>query len=58
MKEFFERLAKHQAPAAALRDAQIEIIRQRRSEHGAAHPLYWAAFEMSLRQLEAEQSAD
>jgi CHAT domain-containing protein/tetratricopeptide (TPR) repeat protein len=57
MQAFFQRLAKHESPAAALRAAQLAIIRQRRKEHGAAHPLYWAAFEMSLRQLETPPHA-
>jgi CHAT domain-containing protein len=58
MKAFFERLAKHQSHGTALREAQLDVISQRRKDHGAAHPLYWAAFEMSLRQLEATQPAD
>jgi CHAT domain-containing protein/Flp pilus assembly protein TadD len=40
----FERLAAGKRRGAALAETQRQLIHQRRSRHGAAHPYYWAAF--------------
>ncbi|MEQ8845616.1 MAG: CHAT domain-containing protein [Phycisphaerales bacterium] len=44
MDEFYTGLAAGKTKLESLRGAQREIIRQRREEHGAAHPFYWASF--------------
>ena len=44
MTEFYSRLAERATKLAALRGAQLEIIRQRREQHDAAHPFFWASF--------------
>ncbi len=44
MRRFYENLATNGNKLAALHDAQLGMIRQRRKEHEAAHPFYWASF--------------
>jgi CHAT domain-containing protein len=47
MTRFFGRLLGDHDPAEALRQAQLEVIRDRRARHRAAHPFYWAAFTLT-----------
>ena len=49
VKGFFVRRAMSEDDATALRNAQVEVIQNRRSEHGEAHPVYWAAFILTQR---------
>jgi CHAT domain-containing protein len=44
MSAFFQGLARRRVPASALREAQLALIADRRAQHKAAHPYYWAAF--------------
>jgi len=44
MQSFYGGLKAGKGKLAALHDAQLEVIRQRREKHGAAHPFYWASF--------------
>jgi CHAT domain-containing protein len=47
MGKFFDHIAAGRGRAAALRLAQLEMIRGRRQREGAAHPFYWAAFTLT-----------
>ena len=49
MSGFFSNLAAKMPRPEALRQAQLEIIAERRREKGAAHPFYWAAFGITGR---------
>src|SRR5438105_4718013 len=44
MKMFYQGLKAGRGKLAALHNAQLEIIRQRRARGGAAHPFFWAGF--------------
>lgn len=46
MAAFYENLATNRSASRALRDAQVEFIRQRRENRSiaAAHPYFWAAY--------------
>jgi CHAT domain-containing protein/Tfp pilus assembly protein PilF len=49
MQLFFTELRKNNGTdkAAALREAQLTVIREHREKKGAAHPYYWAAFTLT-----------
>jgi CHAT domain-containing protein len=47
MTAFFTHLAGKKGKAEALRQAQLDIIKQRRAQGKAAHPYYWAAFTLT-----------
>jgi tetratricopeptide (TPR) repeat protein len=47
MTLFFQSLAKGEGRAAALREAQLKLIEQRREDSAAAHPFFWAAFTLT-----------
>lgn len=49
MQVFFTELKKNNGTdkAAALREAQLTVIREHREKKGAAHPYYWAAFTLT-----------
>lgn len=44
MSSMYKRLAAGSNVQAALREAQLEMIAERRKEHGGAHPFFWASF--------------
>jgi hypothetical protein len=44
MSAFFQGLAHRRGPASALREAQLALIADRRAQHKASHPYYWASF--------------
>ena len=41
---FFGRLKEGRGKLESLRETQLEIIRQRQEDHGAAHPFFWGSF--------------
>jgi CHAT domain-containing protein len=47
MALFFERLGKGMSKAEALRAAKRQVIAERRDDHAAAHPYFWAAFTLT-----------
>ncbi len=47
MASYFNRLARREGRAEALRQAQLQRIQQRRDKFGAAHPYFWAAFSLT-----------
>jgi CHAT domain-containing protein len=56
MESFFSFLASGREPAAALREAQLAMIAQRRTRNDAAHPFYWAAFTITGKPAKQNQS--
>jgi CHAT domain-containing protein/Tfp pilus assembly protein PilF len=44
MRQFYRELVAGNDTLEAFHRAQLEIIHQRRAEHGAAHPFFWASF--------------
>jgi CHAT domain-containing protein len=44
MQRFYTALKAGQGKLAALHQAQLDILEQRRKQHGAAHPFFWASF--------------
>lgn len=49
IRDMFTALRDSPSPAAALRKAQLQQLAQRRANHGAAQPYYWAAFTLTER---------
>jgi CHAT domain-containing protein len=47
MSDVFANVATGKTKAAALRDAQLSMIRNRREKFGAAHPFFWAGFTLT-----------
>ncbi len=47
MSGYFSRLASGEGRADALRQAQLQRIKERRGKFGAAHPYFWAAFSLT-----------
>lgn len=47
MSRFFAQLGKGKGKAEALRQAQLELIAERREDFAVAHPLFWAAFTLT-----------
>ncbi len=47
MTLFFHGLPRGRGRAAALREAQLKVIEERREDSGAAHPFFWAAFTLT-----------
>lgn len=44
MQRFYTHLKAGRSKLDALRDAQLEVIRNRRRDTGAAHPMFWGSF--------------
>jgi tetratricopeptide (TPR) repeat protein len=44
MQRFYAHLKSGRSKLEALRDAQLEVIRNRRGDTGAAHPMFWGSF--------------
>jgi CHAT domain-containing protein/Tfp pilus assembly protein PilF len=44
MQRFYRELHAGQGQLAALHTAQLALLRQRRMQHGASHPFFWASF--------------
>lgn len=51
--EYFGALAAGHGPAAALRKAQVSMIQTRRRSSQASHPVFWAAFTLSVGSADA-----
>lgn len=49
MNTFYGEIATGRSQTAALREAQLRRISSRRTQFGAAHPFYWAAFTLTSR---------
>jgi hypothetical protein len=47
MTVYFDGLSAGQSKSEALHRAQLSMIESQRARHGAAHPLYWAAFTLT-----------
>jgi hypothetical protein len=47
MAGFFRAMTAGRGPSAALREAQLALVAERRKAGGAAHPFFWAAFTLS-----------
>lgn len=47
MERFYENWLSGQSKAAALRNASLSILRERREKYGSAHPLFWGGFILS-----------
>ena len=58
MASFYENLAEDQIIGTAIRTAQLEMIDQLKKRHGAAHPIYWAAFSASFANCSSPQTSD
>ena len=48
MGDLFRRMAGGDPAPVALREAQQNLLKTRRETHGAAHPLFWAAFGITM----------
>jgi CHAT domain-containing protein len=44
MRSFYGSLKAGKGKLVSLHEAQLDMIHQRRQEHGAAHPFFWASF--------------
>lgn len=44
MRDFYGSLKAGKSKAAALHEAELKMIRERRTKGGAAHPFFWASF--------------
>jgi len=44
MRDFYASLKAGKSKATALHEAELKMIRERRSKGGAAHPFFWASF--------------
>ncbi|HKA08484.1 MAG TPA: CHAT domain-containing protein, partial [Gemmataceae bacterium] len=50
MARCFELQATGRPAAAALREAQLEVVQRRREKNAAAHPFFWAAYTLTGQQ--------
>ena len=58
MASFYKNLAEDQNIGSAIRSAQLEMIDQLKKRHGAAHPIYWAAFSASFANCDAPPTSE